>query len=81
MTVVHETGNHVPPVSSGVPNGIWKMSQTGGKQPFRAQLEPAVSEQLSITRVKVCDPAAMLRSVEEIPSAAHQPEQTFSFYS
>ena len=36
-------------VSSGAPNGICKISQTGGKQPITAELEPAVSEQLSIT--------------------------------
>ena len=54
LTVVHETGNlkkkSCASVSSGAPNGICKISQTGGKQPIRAELEPAVSEQLSITR-------------------------------
>ena len=34
-------------MSSGAPNGICKISQIGGKQPIRAALEPAVSEQLS----------------------------------
>ena len=37
-------------MSSDAPNGICKTSQTRGKQPIRAELEPAVSEQLSITR-------------------------------
>ena len=39
-----------PPVSSGAPNGICKISQSGRKNPIRAELESAVSEQLSITR-------------------------------
>ena len=39
-----------PPVSSGAPNGIRRISQTGGKQQIRAKLESAVSEQLSIAR-------------------------------
>ena len=38
-------------MSSGAPNGICRISQTGGKQPIRAELEPCrLSEQLSITR-------------------------------
>ena len=49
MTVVHETGNlkkiMCPPmssVSSGAPNGICKILQTGGKQAVGADLRSAV---------------------------------------
>ena len=51
-------------MSSGAPNGICKISQTGGKQPIRAELEPAVSEQLSITRE--LDQTVKLGSADQI---------------
>ena len=39
--------------------------------------ETSCSVLFSCKNEKVCDPAAVLRSVEKIPSTAHQPEQNF----